>query len=58
MISKIVSSVDPKPSVDGLQAAKAAIATKGEAVSTLAHVSVAYATEQHALVVTIDYSHN
>ena len=51
--------VDPKPSYEGLRAAQVALSTKNDAVSTLAHVSVAYATEQHpGVVITIDYSHN
>ncbi len=59
--------VDPRPSSDGLQLAKAALASASsnspsgehETVSTLAHVSITYATERRsALVVTIDYSHN
>jgi hypothetical protein len=58
--------VDTKVSSAGLQAARQALqgalnpsATQHDAVSTLAHVSVAQATEQRtALLVTIDYSKN
>ena len=58
--------VDAKVSYDGLEVAKAtlhqATSTSGVAqagVTTLARVSVAYATEQRpTVVVTIDYSSN
>lgn len=59
--------VDTKVSSDGLRAAKQALrgapsnssAVQHEAGSTLAHVTVAYATEQRpGVVLTIDYSKN
>jgi hypothetical protein len=58
--------VDTKVSSDGLNAAKAALrqapstaAAAQSAVSTLARVSIAYATQQRPTVVlTIDYSSN
>jgi hypothetical protein len=58
--------VDTKVSSAGLQAARQVIqaavsptTTQHDAVSTLAHVSLAQAPEQRtALVVTIDYSKN
>jgi hypothetical protein len=59
--------VDTKVSSDGLRAAKQALrgtpssssAVQHETVSTLAHVTVAYATERRpGVVLTIDYSKN
>lgn len=58
--------VDPAPGYQGIRAAKAVLAitpasppNQLDAVSTLAHVSVAYPAERgSAVVVTIDYSRN
>jgi hypothetical protein len=55
----VAQVVDPKPSYEGLQAARTALVSRTDAVSTLAHISVAYPAEpRSAVVVTIDYSNN
>ena len=61
----IAQVVDTKAGMDGLEMARAALRAKltvprrSDAVPTLAHVSLSYATEQRpAVVVTIDYSSN